>query len=185
MLLGVVFAVLTAMVGRLTQVQAVSASVYAQKGSDQRVRHITLAAERGSVFDRNGVDLAVSVAQQTVWANPRVVASQAEEYAAKLAPILGADAKVLTDRLTKTRKTAEGKEERPAFVYLARKVDEATVEAVRKLDLPGVDSSPSRSVSTRRAAWPPRSSATSVSTTRAWPASRWPTRNPWPASPAS
>jgi cell division protein FtsI (penicillin-binding protein 3) len=138
-MLGIVFAVITAMVGRLTQVQAVSASVYAEKGSNQRVRHITLAAERGSIFDRNGVDLAVSVAQQTVWANPRVVASQAEEYAAKLAPILGVDAKVLTDRLTRTRKNAEGKEERPAFVYLARKVDEATAEAVRRLDLPGVD----------------------------------------------
>ena len=184
-MLGVVFVGLVAIVGRLTQVQALSASGYAQKGSVQRVRHITLAAERGSVFDRNGVDLALSVAQQTVWANPRVVGSKAAEYTAKLAPVLGADAKALEARLSKERPGADGKPERPAFVYLARKVDEATADAVRKLDLPGVDFVPDRSGSTRRARWRRRCSATSVSTTRASPAWMSPTRARSPASPAS
>jgi cell division protein FtsI (penicillin-binding protein 3) len=120
---------LSAIVLRLTQVQAVSASAYAERGTNQRVRKIVLAAERGAMFDRNGIDLAMSVSQQTVWANPRVVDDPAG-YAAKLAPILGVDEKTLVARLSK---------EKVAFVYLARKVDEATAEAVRKLALPGVD----------------------------------------------
>jgi cell division protein FtsI (penicillin-binding protein 3) len=120
---------LSAIVVRLTQVQAVSASAYAQLGTNQRLRRIILAAERGAMFDRNGIDLAVSVSQQTVWANPRVVDDPAG-YAAKLSPILGVDEKTLTTRLSK---------EKVAFVYLARKVDEATAEAVRMLALPGVD----------------------------------------------
>jgi cell division protein FtsI (penicillin-binding protein 3) len=114
---------------RLTQVQAVSAAQYEKLGANQRIRKITLAAERGAIFDRNGVDLALSVNQQTVWANPKVV-SDPTAYAAKLAPVLGIDQKTLADRL--------GDREH-AFVYLARKVDDATAEAVRKLDLEGVD----------------------------------------------
>ncbi len=120
---------LSVVVLRLTQVQALSASDYAQKGANQRVRTISLAAERGNIFDRNGIDLALSVNQQTVWANPRVV-PDAAGYAKQLAPILKVDEKVLVDRLSR---------EKAAFVYLARKVDDATAEAVRALALPGVD----------------------------------------------
>jgi cell division protein FtsI (penicillin-binding protein 3) len=120
---------LSAIVLRLTQVQAVSADEYEKLGSSQRLRKITLAAERGAIFDRNGVDLALSVNQQTVWANPKVVTDPAG-YAAKLAPLLGVEQKTLADRLG---------QKNVAFVYLARKVDDATAEAVEKLDLDGVD----------------------------------------------
>ncbi|TMK46920.1 MAG: penicillin-binding protein 2, partial [Actinobacteria bacterium] len=120
---------LSAVILRLTQVQAVSAAQYEKLGANQRIRKITLAAERGAIFDRNGVDLALSVNQQTVWANPKVVTDPAG-YAAKLAPVLGVDQKTLADRLG---------QKQHAFVYLARKVDDTTAEAVKKLALPGVD----------------------------------------------
>jgi len=120
---------LSAVILRLTQVQAVSAAQYEKLGAGQRIRNISLAAERGAIFDRNGVDLALSVNQQTVWANPKVVTDPAG-YAAKLAPILGMDQKVLADRLG---------QKNHAFVYLARKVDDDTAEAVKKLGLEGVD----------------------------------------------
>ena len=120
---------LSAIVLRLTQVQAVSASQYEKLGAGQRIRKISLAAERGAIFDRNGVDLALSVNQQTVWANPKVVTDPAG-YAARLAPILGMDQKVLADRLGQRSH---------AFVYLARKVDDSTAEAVKALGLEGVD----------------------------------------------
>ncbi|MDQ1502075.1 MAG: hypothetical protein QOI86_5415 [Actinomycetota bacterium] len=120
---------LSAVILRLTQVQAVSAAQYEKLGNNQRIRKITLAAERGAIFDRNGVDLALSVNQQTVWANPKVVTDPAG-YAAKLAPILGMDAKMLADRLG---------QKSHAFVYLARKVDDPTAEAVKKLNLEGID----------------------------------------------
>jgi cell division protein FtsI (penicillin-binding protein 3) len=120
---------LSAVILRLTQVQAVSSSQYEKLGAGQRIREISLAAERGAIFDRNGVDLALSVNQQTVWANPKVVTDPVG-YAAKLAPVLGMDQKVLADRLGQRSH---------AFVYLARKVDDSTAEAVKKLGLEGVD----------------------------------------------
>jgi cell division protein FtsI (penicillin-binding protein 3) len=114
---------------RLVDVQAIGRERYAQLGLDQRVRTVHLAAERGSVFDRNGHDLATSVPQQTVWANPRVVKDPAA-YAAQLAPIVGADEASLRDRLAEHNK---------GFVYVARKVDNATALKVKALALPGVD----------------------------------------------
>jgi cell division protein FtsI (penicillin-binding protein 3) len=120
---------LSGVILRLTQVQAVSASQYEKLGAGQRIRKISLAAERGAIFDRNGVDLALSVNQQTVWANPKVV-TDPSGYAAKLAPVLGMDQKVLADRLGQRSH---------AFVYLARKVDDSTAEAVEKLGLEGID----------------------------------------------
>jgi cell division protein FtsI (penicillin-binding protein 3) len=114
---------------RLVDLQAFGRDRYAKLGLDQRVRTVELAAERGSVFDRNGHDLAVSVPQQTVWANPRVVKDPAA-YAAELAPIVGVDEALLRDRLSQRDK---------GFVYLARKVDDATVLNVKALGLPGVD----------------------------------------------
>ena len=114
---------------RLVDLQAIGRERYEQLGLNQRVRTVNLAAERGSVFDRNGHDLAASVPQQTVWANPRVVKNPAA-YAAQLAPVVGVDEASLRDRLAKRAK---------GFVYVARKVDGATAMKVKALGLPGVD----------------------------------------------
>ena len=114
---------------RLVDLQALGRERYAQLGLDQRVRKVQLAAERGSVFDRNGHDLAASVPQQTVWANPRVVTDPAA-YAAQLAPIVGVDEAAVRERLAQRDK---------GFVYVARKVDSATVMKVKGLSLAGVD----------------------------------------------
>ena len=141
---------------RLVDLQAIGRDRYAQLGLDQRVRKVQLAAERGSVFDRNGHDLAASVPQQTVWANPRVVTDPAA-YAAQLAPIVGGDEASLRDRLSQHDK---------GFVYVARKVDSATVvegEGARRSTASA--SCPSRSASTRMARSPARFSASSAPTT--------------------
>src|SRR6266480_7390163 len=128
-LLAALVLVFLAVGARLVDLQAIGRDRYAQLGLDQRVRTVELAAERGSVFDRNGHDIAASVPQQTVWANPRVVTNPAA-YAAQLAPIVGGDEAVLRDRLSRRHK---------GFVYIARKVDNATALKVKALGLAGVD----------------------------------------------
>jgi cell division protein FtsI (penicillin-binding protein 3) len=128
-LLAVLVLVFLAVGVRLVDLQAVGRDRYAQLGLDQRVRKVQLAAERGSVFDRNGHDLAASVPQQTVWANPRVVTDPAG-YAAQLAPIVGVDEAALRERLAQGDK---------GFVYVARKVEGATALKVKALSLRGVD----------------------------------------------
>ena len=113
---------------RLVDVQALGGDRYEQLGLSQRVRTVELAAERGSIFDRNGNDLAVSVQQQTVWADPTFI-EDPTATAAALAPILGRDEGELTLDLARGG---------TAFVYLARQVDDAVAEQVAALELPGI-----------------------------------------------
>ena len=58
---------------RLVQVQALGGEEYTAYGASQRFQDIALPAERGSIFDRNGNDLAVSLPQRTIWANPQLI----------------------------------------------------------------------------------------------------------------
>ncbi|HEX6312880.1 MAG TPA: penicillin-binding protein 2 [Acidimicrobiia bacterium] len=122
--------VVFALIGiRLVDVQALGGERYSRLGLDQRLQTIELAAERGSIFDRNGNDLAVSVRKQTVFADARVIEDPAG-HAARLAPIVGVPEPELALKLAQHDK---------AFVYIARKVDDAVAEQVRGLDLPGIN----------------------------------------------
>jgi len=122
--MGVVFA---AVAVRLTDIQVVSASRYATFGQSQRLVSVVLPAERGAILDRNGAALAISARAQTVWANPKLVRDPAGA-ARQLAPVLGVDEPVLRDRLSADA----------AFVYLARKVDDAVAAKVKAMEIPGV-----------------------------------------------
>ena len=75
--LTILFAVMTlAFLGigaRLVELQARDQTHLQSLGVGQRVQTVTLPAERGSIFDRNGVDLALSVPQTTIVADPHVI----------------------------------------------------------------------------------------------------------------
>ncbi len=120
LLLG--FAVIAA---RLVDLQAVGGHEYAAFGASQRFQEIALPADRGSIFDRNGNDLAVSIPQRTIWADPRLVEDPAATVAA-LAPVLGLDpagALALRTRLGSSAK----------FVYVARRVSDDVAKKVEAL----------------------------------------------------
>ncbi|MFG2980393.1 peptidoglycan D,D-transpeptidase FtsI family protein [Streptomyces sp. NPDC048258] len=103
--------VMLAFVVRLLQVQAVDASAFSAEASKNRYTSVRLAAERGEITDRKGVALATSVDAYDITADPKMFTPQdskapdaPEQAAALLAPILGKDAKELTERLkTRTR----------------------------------------------------------------------------------
>ncbi|GAA5001812.1 peptidoglycan D,D-transpeptidase FtsI family protein [Streptomyces siamensis] len=90
--------VMVAFVVRLLQVQAVDASAYAAKAEQNRYVGRTLAAERGGITDRNGVELATSVDAYDITADPTMFTREAtkagdapEQAAALLGPILNED----------------------------------------------------------------------------------------------
>lgn len=126
----IVFAVFAfaAALARVVTLQTVDADRYIALGESQRVKSLALPAERGTIFDRNGFELALSVPEHTVWADPRLVTAPVATAGA-LSPVLGIDAATLEAKLTKP-----GAE----FVYLSRKIDDATAAAVERLHLPGV-----------------------------------------------
>lgn len=126
-LLVVVALAFVAVIARLTYVQALEADRYAAFGETQRVRKIALPAARGAIFDRRGRELALTVRQPTVWANPKLVTDPLGAAAA-LAPILGKEPTQLQDQLTRDA----------SFVYLARKIPEDVAAKVEGLRLDGV-----------------------------------------------
>ncbi|HSL58119.1 MAG TPA: penicillin-binding protein 2 [Acidimicrobiales bacterium] len=113
--------------GRLADLQVVSPERYVAYGESQRIRSEVLAADRGSLLDRSGAELALSVPRQTVWADPAAVTDPAAA-AARLSPLLGVDTLELRDRLSRGTR----------FEYLARQVDDDTAERIDALDLAGV-----------------------------------------------
>jgi cell division protein FtsI (penicillin-binding protein 3) len=116
-----------AVLARLAVVQGFSARRYAVFGESQRMHTIVLPAERGAILDRDLAELAVSTRRQTVWADPGVVTDPVAASRA-LAPVLEMDERVLEEKL---RTDA-------SFVYLARKVEDRTADAVKRLALPGI-----------------------------------------------
>ena len=117
----------TVLAARVTQLQGLSRDRFVAVGESQRVRTMALPAERGSIFDRDGRELALSVRQSTVWADPRLVVDPMGASEA-LAPILKLEPAELQTRLTR----------KAAFVYLARKIDDASAQQVKDLNLAGI-----------------------------------------------
>ena len=126
--MAVVFALVAVVLGvRLADLQFFRSDAYVEYGQQQRTRTVKLTADRGQIFDRNGVELAVSVPQWTVWADPSQVGDPAAAAAA-LAPVLEMDENWLLQLLSEPDQHA----------YLARMVPDAVSRAVADLDLKGV-----------------------------------------------
>lgn len=84
-------------------------------------------AKRGNIYDRNGQALARSVECRSVYANPREV-EDVQATAEALAPLLGIKASTLQKQLSQNR----------SFIWLARKIDDATAAEVKNAGIKGV-----------------------------------------------
>ncbi|HEX3539455.1 MAG TPA: penicillin-binding protein 2 [Acidimicrobiales bacterium] len=116
-----------AIAARLVSIQGVSADHYRALGLLQRVSTVSLPGQRGTIFDRSGHELAVSIPQKTILADPQQVNDPVGEAAA-LAPLIGLD-----PAATQARLTSSGQ-----FAYLARWVGDAVAAQVTGLHLAGV-----------------------------------------------
>jgi cell division protein FtsI (penicillin-binding protein 3) len=94
----------------------------------QQVEDVTVPARRGTITDRNGVELAVSENSITVYGNPKVVQNPSE-IARQLSPFLGVSQGDLVTKLSDRTK---------GFVYLARKLPLSKGALVQKLKIPGI-----------------------------------------------
>jgi cell division protein FtsI (penicillin-binding protein 3) len=115
---------------RLVELQVLKHASFDQQAARQSERTVNLDPRRGSILDRHGRPLAVSVDTESIYAVPQDV-GDANATAAALARALDLDAagrKEVAAQLHKTR----------AFVWVRRKVDPATAREVRALDLPGI-----------------------------------------------
>ena len=114
---------------RLVSLQVLDPERFVEHGENQRIRTASLAAERGAIVDRNGVELVVSSPMQSIWADPRLVIDP-EGTAAAISALTGADQERVTTRLS----AGEGVK----FAWMSRQLDDETAAAVLDLELPGI-----------------------------------------------
>ncbi|CAN5569539.1 penicillin-binding protein [soil metagenome] len=120
----VLFGLVTA---RLVELQTINRDRYVDFGESQRVASQTLPAGRGAIFDRNGRELALSVPQRTVVANPRLIADP-RAAAAELAALLGAEPLEVLPSLS-----GDG-----FFSFVARAVSDEVADSVAELEINGI-----------------------------------------------
>ena len=118
--------------------------VYNSEDLNRRSDNITVRTkqddvERGMILDRNGIELAVSVPVQAIWADPKIIAENSvkkrldvkdDRRWQALADVLHLNRDKLYRRVTSNPKKR--------FVYLKRQVEPAMADYVRALKIPGV-----------------------------------------------
>ncbi len=133
--IGVIFALffllLALAAARTLYLGTVRAGTLRKAAQTQQLSNETLPAQRGTIVDRNGVDLAVSEPAQDISADPYLLKDPLVA-AQKLAPLLGKSQGQILALLS----------ERRGFVYLAHALPARQARAVMALKLEGLSGTP-------------------------------------------
>jgi cell division protein FtsI (penicillin-binding protein 3) len=125
--LGALLVSFAFLVSKLADLQVVNPERYRELGVEQRMFSQSLAAERGTIYDRNGAELAMSRPARSVFVDPALI-DDPRAASAMLAPVVGVDA---ADIEAKMR--GEGR-----FAYIARKIPAEMAAEIEALALSGV-----------------------------------------------
>jgi len=113
---------------RLVSIQYLDASRYRSYAQFQHTDEFKLYSKRGKIFDRNGIELAISLIEKTIYANPQEVLDPSYQ-AEILSGLLDIDKEELELKLS---------DKELGFVYLKRKVASEEAEEVANLGLHGI-----------------------------------------------
>ena len=113
---------------RLVYLQIIVAPSYTAQASEARTVGFDIEPRRGTIYDRNGTVLAVSVDATTIYANPSEV-EDIRSTAAALASVLGGEAADFESKLSANSAT---------FAFMKRKADVEEAARVKELKLKGV-----------------------------------------------
>ena len=113
--------------GKLFFLQIQQRDRLSERATKQYERRLPIVSRRGTIYDRGGRELAVSLRVASVFAQPAAIENP-EGTAKALAPILGQPATHLLSLLTSDK----------LFVWLERQVEPAQSEAIKDLNLKGI-----------------------------------------------
>ncbi len=126
--IAALFAVGTVMLtARAYMLQIVDSEGLQKRAEKQRTKVIHLEARRGSIYDRAGDQLAVSLEVNSVYANPRKIVDKAET-SRQLAEILEMNSQEIAGKL----------DEDKAFVWVQRRISPYAAERIKKVNLSGI-----------------------------------------------
>ena len=125
------FALLALAGARTLYLGALQGGALRKAARTQQLTYEAVPAQRGTISDRSGIDLAVSEPAQDVSATPYLLKDPLTA-AQRLAPLLGQGQDAVLRKLS----------ERSGFVYLARGLPASQARAVLALRLPGITGTP-------------------------------------------
>ena len=132
--LAAVVLIYAGLMARTAYIQVFEPDMLKKQGDNRSLRTNTKTVQRGSIVDRNGHELAISVPVETVWADPKIIfdtnALSMKKHWQALADVLGQDVNKLKVRITKNPTKR--------FVYIERKVAPAMAEYIQELKIPGI-----------------------------------------------
>lgn len=122
------------LLARSAYIQIIEPDALQKRSNQTNIRVATHKEQRGSILDRNGRELAISVPVETVWADPKVVMekdglSMVKHWKA-LADVLDQDVKKITSKVLRSPTKR--------FVYIQRQVSPAMADYIKKLKIPGI-----------------------------------------------
>ena len=117
-----------AIFAKLVSLQVIQHGKYAAIARSQQEHHVDIPAPRGSIFDRNGQALAISVPVDSVSVNPQQIAN-IRVATQVLGNTLNLDQTVLYDRLTWAHDHHKG------FLWVKRRIDPFETERLKALHL--------------------------------------------------
>jgi len=113
---------------RLYYIQIVSHRRYKRMADKQSISVIQAEFKRGTIYDRNGKELAIESEASSVYAIPDSI-SHREKTAKKLALSLDMSEKAIRKKMETSN----------PFVWLRRKIDTETAEKIKSLHLKGIE----------------------------------------------
>ena len=128
LLVAIVVVGLLSVGARCAHLQLVRAATLLEQARSQQEKAITLDPHRGPILDRNGKELALSLAVDSIFADPTEVGDDAAAAARRLAPVLAQKPAEVRDRLEGDRH----------FVWLKRKVTPEVRRQVEALGIKGI-----------------------------------------------
>jgi len=124
------FVFLILCIARLFFIQFFNSSYFAGIAQKQHSLFVELEPRRGSIYDTNLKPQAVNVSVDSVYACANFIPDKNKEAIIRqLAPILNLDYAYLRDRLYRKK----------SFIWLARKLSPSQSEAIKKLNIKGLD----------------------------------------------
>ena len=129
MLIG---AILLGLIGRVAYLQTTEAENLRSAAADQWTRSVSIPAQRGTVFDRHGAELAMSVPAVTVSINPKLI-----ENGTATVQILDDLLDLPDDKVAELLAEIESKDR--GFVFVRRQADADIGDQLAAMKLAGVN----------------------------------------------
>ena len=115
-------------IGRLYFVQVLQYRKFTGLKEKQYIQTVEIKPKRGTIFDTQGRELALSIDVDSVCAFPRQI-EDVQGTAAKLAKVLDIDQEVIKEKLKSEK----------YFVWIARKIETDQAREIKSYNLKGVD----------------------------------------------